>query len=125
MSDEIKLRPALSQAFDAITDDDSDVSMEQRFLNLLHQFTANAFFIMDRQKRTGNRITDAEKEFQQDCMNQMNFIDKYFRMAKKNGFIADTKPRDTFDRDLLAEIRKQKSTIGEIVRTLPDPKKTE
>lgn len=112
------LTKPVTQAFDDIENEDSDVSMEERFDNLLQEIIAQAFFIIDRQRKTKIRMTDDEKNLQDDMMYQLRMVEKVFSIAKKQGRIAP-KANEDFDNQLLRKIKNFKSTMGEIVRDVP------
>lgn len=118
------LTPKVNGAFDEIENEDSPLSMEERFDNLLQEIIAQAFFIIDRQRRTKQRMTDDEKNLQDDMMYQLRMIEKAFAIAKKQGRIA-SKPNERFDEQLVGKIKHMKSTIGDIVTTVPSVKKIE
>lgn len=112
------LTKPVTKAFEEIESEESDLSMEERFDNLLQEIIAQAFLIIDRQRKTKQRITEDEKNLQDDSMYQLRMIEKAYALAKKNGRISP-KANIQFDEQLLGKIKLMKSSIGEIVREVP------
>lgn len=112
----------LQSSLDAIEDENSQLTMEERFDGLMQQMIAFGFYIIDRHKQRGERIYEHEREWQKDTIDQLKMIERIFVMAKKNGRIFP-KPNEHFDEQLIDAIKKTKSTVGEIVRKLPKKEK--
>lgn len=113
--------PMVDEAFEEIFKMDSAWSLEERFDRLIEAMTASAFYLMDRQKRTGKKINDAERSFQEEGMAQLNMISKCWGIARKHGRVPKETSFNDFDNNLLAKIVKMKSTVGDIVRDIPPP----
>lgn len=109
---------AVEEGFESIFGCDENSTMEQRFDALLQVMTANAFYLMDRQRSKGKKPSVEEKEFQQECMAQLNLIDKAFTIAKKHGRIMNV-PNDNYDSELLARVIRMKGSMGDIVTNVP------
>jgi ribosome-binding ATPase YchF (GTP1/OBG family) len=109
----------LNEAFDGIVDEDSGLSIQDRFDLLGQEIIAHSYFIMERQRKTHERMTAEEKLEQQDSVEQFNIIEKIFTKLKKAGRLSNVSANDHFDEQLLKRIQSKKSTIGEIVRELP------
>lgn len=109
----------LDEAFDNIENDESNLSIQERFDILGQEIIAQAFYFMERQRKNGTRISDEEKELQQETLEQFGIIEKVFMKFKKAGRLGDVKPNEKFGEQLLNRIQNKKSTIGEIVRTIP------
>lgn len=108
----------LQEALDDVVSESIDQSLEQRFDLLAQQFVAFAFHIIDRQKRTGEKICDAEQVWQEESMKQLRMISQVWAMAKKNGRIGST-PNKNFESQTIDEIKKMRSTVGDVVRKIP------
>jgi hypothetical protein len=117
-----KVIPQVEEAFEEIFRMDSEWSLEQRFDRLLEAMTASAFYLMDRQRRTGKKVGEAERDFQEEGMAQLRLIDKCWTIAKKHGRVS-TAPNPTFEGDMMARIVKMKGTMSDIVQTVPVNKK--
>lgn len=113
--------PMVEDAFQELFSMDSEWSMEERFDRLIEAMTASAFYLMDRQRRTGKKISDAERSFQEEGMAQLNMISKCWTIARKHGRVPKETTFSDFDDKLLARVIKMKSTVGDIVRDIPAP----
>lgn len=109
---------SVEEGFESIFGCDENSTMEQRFDALLQVLTANAFYLMDRQRSKGKKPSVEEKEFQEECMAQMNMIGKVFALARKHGRIANT-PNENWDAQLLIKIKNKRGSIADIVQSLP------
>lgn len=117
-----KVSISVDEGFESIFGCDENSTMEQRFDALLQVMTANAFYLMDRQRSKGKKPSVEEREFQEECMTQLNMITKCFNTAKKHGRIANA-PNANYDTELLGKIINMKGTMGDIVAKIPQPKK--
>lgn len=116
----LKLTEGVEAALDELSNEKSIVPMMERFDELLHQVIAQAAYLMKRQRKTGQRKTEQESQWQEDAMEELKFIDKAFTLAKKYNRLPMDSPNPKFDDDLLKEIRQRESTVGAIVQNLPD-----
>lgn len=114
----------VDKAFRSV-EEDTTSSIQERFDILGQEIISNSYFIMERQRKTGQRISDEERDLQEDMVEQFNIIEKIFIKLKKAGRLGDVKPNDKFDEQLLSRIKSKKSTIGDIVQTLPTAPKNE
>lgn len=105
-------------AMEAITDENSPLSIEERFDNLSQEMLKNAWILM-RKLSKGQKVTPEEKAFQEEGMKLLHMADKIFSMLRKHKRI-DNKPNVNFDKQLVQKIKQMQSTIGEIVQKLPD-----
>lgn len=119
----IKLSPGVESAMNGLIDEDSDLSIEERFASLANEIMANAYTIMRRQARYGKPKTDSERKWQEDAMEELKYMEKVLNMAKKHG-IYNPKPVEKVEEDLMARIRKKGSVMGEIVANIPMKKET-
>ena len=117
--------PGVDDAFAKLFSMDSEWSLEERFDRLMQAMTASAFYLMDRQRRTGKKIGDAEREFQEEAMAQLNLISKCWATARKYGRVPKETavPRNEFEGNLLGRIIDMKGMVGDLVRTVTVPKK--
>lgn len=109
----------LQNALDDIENEMSSMTVEQRFDSLCQQMIAFAFYIIDRHRRLGEPIHEHEQQWQKAAMEELKMIERVFAMAKKNNRIYP-KPNEQFDEQLIAKIKEMKSTVGDIVRKLPE-----
>lgn len=116
----------LDESMSEIVNEMSPMSLQDRFDSLMQEFIAFAFYLIDRQKKTGKRMEDHERLWQEDSMKQLRMIERIFYMALKNGRIV-SKPNADFDSQVIDKIRSMQSTVGDIVQKLPQPpqKKTD
>lgn len=112
-----ELRQQVHDAIDSVFDCDENSSLEQRFDAILQVMISNAFFLLDRQRRSGVKPSDEEKDFQQECLAQLKLIEKGFSVARKNGRIGNV-PNQNFEGELLVRIKKMRGSMGNIVTTL-------
>lgn len=117
--------PQVEEAFEDIFRMDSEWSLEERFDRLLEAMTASAFYLMDRQRRTGKKPSDAERAFQEEGMAQLNMISKCWGIARKHGRVPKESMVPSFETGLLARVVRMKSTVGDIVRDIPPPTGTD
>lgn len=116
----------MDEAFDNFYDEKSDKTFEEMFMTLLNEFTSNAIAIMNRQRKTGQKITDSERTFQEECMDQLKQIDRAVTLGKKNGlYKATAKPIEDAEEDLLTRIRNKPSSMKNLVAVLPIKDDTE
>lgn len=109
----------LEEAFENIGSEESTLSMQARFDILGQEIIAQSFYLMERQRINGTRISEEEKQLQQDSVEQFNIVEKVFSKFKKAGRLGEVKPNEKFDEQLLEKIKKKKSTISEIVQMIP------
>lgn len=121
MSDEFKMNlpEGIEEAMSAFEDENSGVPLEERFDKLLQTMMAFSYVMTDRQRTTGLRMGDHERQWQQDTMEQIRHIESLMKIAKKYGRIS-SRPNEKFEPQLFAEIRKMKSSIGNIVAKVPE-----
>ena len=115
----------IDEAFEGIIDEDSDLSIQERFDLLGQEIIAHSYYIMERQRKTHERMTVEEKLEQQDSVEQFNIIEKIFTKLKKAGRLSNVSPNGHFDEQLIKKIQAKKSTIGDIVRKIPPNNTTE
>lgn len=109
----------IEEAFEDIKDEESGLSMQERFDILGQEIITHSYYLMDRQMKNGTRISKEEKELQHDTVEQFNIIEKIFTKLKKAGRLSNVGPNEHFDEQLLKRIQSKKSTIGDIVREIP------
>lgn len=115
-----KVIPQVDEAFEELFSMDSSWSIEERFSKLLSAVTASAFYLMDRQRRTGRKVSDADRDFQQEAMAQLKLIEKCLVTAKKFGYLDGRKIEEAgFDDDVHSKVIKMKSSISDIVANVP------
>lgn len=119
-----KLPEEINNAFDAFFDLDPSVTMLDRFDALSHAIIAFRFYILDRHRRTGKKMVNAEELFLIDCNIQLKEMEKVLMSAKKLGRL-HTPKNDNYDGNLVAKIVQMKGSLGEIVTTVPTHKKAE
>jgi len=112
----------LEQAIDAIEDEQSPLSMEERFDNLMQAGIAFALFLSKKARVTGKKVSKEDDIKQTVMMRQLHIVDKIFSIAKKHKRIANA-PNFNFDRQLSQQIKEMNSSIGDIVSRLPENKK--
>lgn len=115
----VNLPEGIEQAMMEFEDDNSDVSLEERFDKLMEAMMAFAFVMIDRHRRTGLRIGEHEKQWQEDSMEQLRAMEKVMAMAKKYNRISSNKPNNNFTSQTVSQIQSMKSTVGEIIRKVP------
>jgi len=95
-------------------------SVVDRFDQLAQLIFANADDIMTR-RLNGVVVEKQETENQELLMKDLNVYAKTIALLKKHGRFPDTGPSEEFgDVDkMLERVKAKKSSIGEIVRTLP------
>jgi len=108
----------INQALDEIGSEDNGMTVEQNFDNLCQTILAQSYEICMRAKKKGVKIDDDDDYRQVQMVKQVRIISGIYAMLKRNGRIA-TKPNEHFDEQLLAKIKEQKGTIGEIVVKIP------
>lgn len=112
----------LEAAMDAIENEESNLSFEERFDNLMQAGIAFAWFLSRKAQVTGKKTTKEDEARQEVMMRQLHKVDRIFTIAKKHKRIANA-PNFNFDRQLAQQIKAMNSSIGEIVSRLPDNKK--
>lgn len=113
------VNPELQKALDVICDENSELTMYQRFDNLIHLALSHGFFLINRQRKTGYRPLQAEYDFQDELKRQITFIENILKVAKRNGRIPQEKANPNFDGELLENIKEMESSMGNIVATIP------
>ncbi len=116
-----KVIPQVDEAFAEMFSMDSEASIEERFDKLVEAMTCSAFYLMDRQRRTGIKVSDADREFQEEGMAQLKMIEKCLSMAKKFGRLSG-KVNPNYESEILIRVRGMKGSVGDIVATLPKNK---
>lgn len=118
-----KVLPVVDDAFEELFKMDSEWSLEERFDNLLQAMTASAFLLIDRQRKTGKKIGEAEMDFQEQAFAQLKMIDKCWTIARKHGRVQKNAIGNNFEGELLGKIVGMKGTMSDIVTTVPVTKK--
>jgi len=97
-----------------------ELSVEEKIDRLGQEIMANAFFIMDRIGREGKKATKLEIELQEESVRQFNYIKKtYDALMKMNRISSNPKNNADFEKGLVEKMREVKSTLGNIVTTVP------
>jgi hypothetical protein len=104
----------IDQALEEIGNEESEMTVEQNFDNLCQTILAQSYEICMRAKKKGVKIDEDDDYRQIQMVKQVRIISGIYAMLKRNGRIA-TKPNEHFDEQLLAKIKAQKGTIGDIV----------
>ena len=111
----------VNEAIDDVMNEDSDLSIEQRFDQIGQEIISNAYVIIKRMKKGGPSMTSEEKTLQDEMMYQLNIVEKVFSKLKKAGRIAPPANKD-FDTELMGKMKddleKSKSSVGQIVRMI-------
>jgi len=111
--------PQVEEAFAEMFSMDSELSIEERLDKLVEAMTCSAFYLMDRQRRTGKKVSDAEREFQEEGMAQLKMIERCLSTAKKFGRLSG-KVNPNFESGIVGRIRSMKGSVGDIVMSLPN-----
>lgn len=114
----INTTDGVQQAMGAIVNLYSPKPIEERFDELMQQIIAFSFYLIDRQRETGQRAEEHEEDWINDAMKHLKNIEKGFAMAKKYGRVSP-KPNPNFDAQVIDKIDGFKKTVGEIVRKIP------
>lgn len=104
----------VNQALDEISNEESEMTVEKNFDNLCQEILSQSYQICIKAKKKGTKIEEDEDYRQIQMVKQVRIISSIYAMLKRNGRIS-TKPNEHFDEQLLAKIKEQKSTIGDIV----------
>lgn len=108
----------VNRALDEISNDESEMTVEQNFDNLCQEILSQSYEICIKAKKKGTKIDEDEDYRQTIMVKQSRIIAGVYNMLKRNGRIA-TKPNEHFDEQLLEKIKKQKSAMGDIVVSVP------
>lgn len=114
--------PTVDEAFEKIFEVNSEMSLEHRFDVLLQSIIESSIYLLDRQRRTGKAVGDADREFQYEAEAQLKLIEKCFVMAKKYGRLSSS-ANPEFETEIITHIRTRQSSIGDIVRIVPTSNK--
>lgn len=125
MNEELpQILPQVEEAFEHIFDMESEWSLEERFDKLMSAIIESSFHLLDRQRKKGLKVSDADRDFQEEAMAQLKMIDKAFSMAKKYGRLSA--PADTnWESDIILRLKNRKGVLGDIVTYIPAPKQKE
>lgn len=113
-----KISDKLDEAIAAFEDESSDIPFSERFSRLRWAWMDNAFQTMMYIKKNGakNPISDNKRYVQEEGIKQFGIMEKMYNLELKAGEKKGKKQED-IDTEWLKEVKKMKSSIGDIVRT--------
>lgn len=122
MSEKVKTIAAceneIKDALDVIADETINMSMEQRFDDLGQTIIAQSYDILMSIREKGKR-TDPDVEYRQiESVKQFKIIASTIQTLKRTGRITSV-PNADFDAQLMKKIKDKKSSMGEIVVSVP------
>src|SRR6478735_8104344 len=114
-----KLDIAIAQ----FADETLEITMGER-LNLLGDALMwNAYQMMARIKKHGtkNPLSEEEQYKQEECMNQYNIMRKMYEYQMKANKMSG-KTQESMNAEFMKHLREMKSSIGDIITTIPSQK---
>lgn len=113
-----KISDKLDDAIAAFEDESSEIPFSERFSRLRWAWMDNAFQTMMYIKKNGakNPISDNKRYVQEEGIKQFGIMEKMYNLELKAGEKKGKKQED-IDTEWLKEVKKMKSSIGDIVRT--------
>lgn len=109
----------IKEALDEVENEESEMSLEQKFDDLGQTIIANSYNILKSIRDKGVRI-DPDVEYRQiESVKQFKIIASTIMTLKRTGRIVST-PNSQFDAQLMRKIKEQPSTVGNIVRSMND-----
>lgn len=116
MPEKDRILDKLDLAILAFNDEDSDLSLSERFSMMRRAWMNNAFETMMFIKVNGskNPISEDKKYIQEEGIKQFGIMEKMYNMELKAGEKSGKKQEDV-DQDWLKRIRDSKSTIANVV----------
>jgi hypothetical protein len=112
-----RMMDKLDNAIAAFEDENSELPFSERFSMLRWAWLDNAFDTMKFIKKKGikNPVSEDATYIQEQGIKQFSLMEKMYNMELKAGEKKGKKQED-IDTDWLKEIKKSKSSIGDIVR---------
>ncbi|MEO7049612.1 MAG: hypothetical protein ABI091_30190 [Ferruginibacter sp.] len=112
-----RMMDKLDNAIAAFEDENSELPFSERFSMLRWAWLDNAFDTMKVIKKKGikNPVSEDATYIQEQGIKQFSLMEKMYNMELKAGEKKGKKQED-IDTDWLKEIKKSKSSIGDIVR---------
>lgn len=92
-------------------------TLAEKFDDLHQELLQMSYEILIKATKRGYRLSEDESYMQTLKISQLNVITKLYMNLKKAGRIADTRPNDNFDSQLLNKIKNGRKSAGEIVQS--------
>lgn len=112
------MEDTILEELEEIESEDSTLTLEERFDVLAQSLIMNAWEIIKRIRKKGERADPDEEYRQNESLRQFKIISGVYASLKKNNRISD-KPNEHFDEQLLQKIKAKKGSIGDIIRDVP------
>jgi hypothetical protein len=89
-------------------------SVEDKITELTQELMAGAFDIINRLKK-GEKISDAEKIYQDEGQKQVQYLTKLYNNMKKIGVVSSVASAEAFDKNFFKKLKEKSGTMGNII----------